>query len=425
MDLSFYIKTFGCKVNQYESQVMREKMKSLGFMEGDEATADVIIVNTCTVTSEADAKGRRFVKSVNKKNTANKVFVTGCSAVLEEDILLLDSIEAVYKVIDKERSKNIKEIMSSEFGIETDVPDTGERISGFEGHTRTFLKIQDGCSQKCSYCKVSIVRGPSVSRDRHQIIQEVSRLIDHGYKEIVLTGVCLGSWKEDKYGGLSSLLREIEKIEGDFRIRLSSIEPNHIDDELIDTISGSNRICRHLHIPLQSGSDRILKLMNRRYDTAKFEQVILKLRNKMPGIGITMDLITAFPGETDMDHLETVNFLKKIQPSRLHVFGYSDRKGTVASRLTDKVARGVKKARSEELIKAGKFAQVLFAGKFIGKFTKVLIESENRTGILMGYNGEYAQVSIKKSGDLIGKIIEVKPFGIDLGRLRLLAEKAA
>jgi threonylcarbamoyladenosine tRNA methylthiotransferase MtaB len=294
-------------------------------------------------------------------------------------------------------------ILGSLYGMEDTCFSVKEKVTGFESHNRAFLKIQDGCDQKCSYCKVNLVRGPSRSKEKREIIEELAALTLAGYREIVLTGICLGAWKGGSGEELSDLLGEIEKIGGDFRIRLSSIEPNCISSSLIDSISASKRICRHLHIPLQSGSDRILKLMNRRYDAAQFQEVVEEIRAKMPFVGITMDVISGFPGETDEDFQRTIDFIQRIRPSRMHVFGYSDRKGTPAFKMKDKVPSSEIKTRVNHLIGIGEKFQEDFCRKFIGKEVEVLVEERHA-----GYSGEYVKVKLGSSSAGEGSLIRVK-----------------
>ncbi|GAG39916.1 unnamed protein product, partial [marine sediment metagenome] len=244
---------------------MRESLARLGFQESVASEADVAIINSCTVTGKADSKTKRLIRKVKKDNPETKIFVTGCYVVFDDDIETVQKMPEVYKIVPNESKMELPRILGDLYGREGSRPREEEKVSGFDSHTRAFLKIQDGCDRKCSYCKVNLVRGPSRSKEKGKIIDELVQLVDSGYKEVVLTGICLGSWKGEKGEGLSDLLSEVDALGGDFRIRLSSIEPDCIDEGLIDLLAGSKRVCRHLHIPLQSGSDRILKLMNRKY----------------------------------------------------------------------------------------------------------------------------------------------------------------
>ena len=396
---TFTIKTLGCKVNQYESQVMREALIKLGFQESEASQADAGIVNSCTVTSKADSKTRKLIHKLKRDNSSMKIFVTGCCAVFEEDVKALKEMSEVYRVVLNKEKMTLPSEVSSVFRFSAESAPARERVSGFDSHTRAFLKIQDGCDQTCSYCKVNLVRGPSRSKEKNEIIEELKSLIGSGYKEIVLTGICLGAWKGTGGERLSDLVGDIEKAEGDYRIRLSSIEPDHIDDALIESIAASKRICRHLHIPLQSGSSKVLKAMNRKYNPVQFEKLIEKLRNKEPLIGITMDVIVGFPGETEEDFKETFDLISRVKPSRMHVFSYSDRKGTGSFEMKGKVPSGEVKKRSEKLIKLGEKLKSEFSRQFIGKEVEILVEKRSKYNTLEGYTGEYVKVkSVNLSG---------------------------
>ena len=391
MNRRFAIKTLGCKVNQYEEQVMRENLSSRGLIESKLGEADLFIVNSCTVTKEADRKTLKVIRKAKKDNPDVKVVVTGCFAVTPEDIARLKSMMEVDEVIPGDKKINLAGVLSeSSYKIDS----LKEEVSGFSGHTRAFLKIQDGCDQRCSYCKVNIVRGPSKSRSKDEILHEVKRLLREGYREVVLTGVCIGSWKDADGSSLETLVKDIDRLEGDFRVRISSIEPNHISSDFIDALFQSKKFCRHLHIPLQSGSDKVLRRMNRSYTTSDFKNLILKLRNKMPDIGVSIDVIAGFPGESKEDHSLTMDFLKEIKPSRMHVFKYSEREGTPAYEFDEEVPQVETKKRVNELIELGEVLKREFCRKFVGKEVEVLPEERTKKGFFEGYTGEYVRVRI-------------------------------
>ncbi|MEA3488962.1 MAG: tRNA (N(6)-L-threonylcarbamoyladenosine(37)-C(2))-methylthiotransferase MtaB [Candidatus Omnitrophota bacterium] len=408
----FAIKTLGCKVNQYEEQVLRENLQRFGFSESEPRTADIFIVNSCTVTGKADLKTRRLIRQVKRGNPEIKIFVTGCYAVFEKDIERLSYMPEVFKVIPAKDKLRLPVMIKDLFGIKRGDMGVREQISRFNSHSRAFLKIQDGCDQNCAYCKVSLVRGPSRCRDEREVIGEVTRLSKAGYREIVLTGICLGSWKGSKGQSISRLLKEMDGMDGMFRIRLSSIEPDLIDDLLIGTIAGSRRICRHLHIPLQSGSDRVLKRMNRRYDTERFRELIRNIRGQMPFAGITMDIITGFPGEDGTDFYRTMMLVKETKPSRLHVFKYSDREGTRSFDLEGKVHVRTAKERAKRLIEAGKELQAGFCRNFAGRRVEVLVEKKNGT-MLEGYTGEYVRARMEGYQASEGDLISIEVNDID------------
>ncbi|MFH1394828.1 MAG: tRNA (N(6)-L-threonylcarbamoyladenosine(37)-C(2))-methylthiotransferase MtaB [Candidatus Omnitrophota bacterium] len=410
--MKFCIKTLGCKVNQYEEQVLRENLSRIGFDETSAENADVAVVNSCTVTGQADSKTRNLIRKLKRENEKLKIFVTGCYAIFDEDIKNLKALPEVYKVISGKDKMKLPEIFSALFYEGKTAVNMEEGISSFGSHSRAFLKIQDGCGHKCSYCKVGLVRGPSRSRDERAIIDELVLLHKKGYNEIVLTGICLGAWTGSDDLTFPELLRKIDNLQGSFRVRLSSIEPDYVNDALIETFFSSRRICQHLHIPLQSGSDKILKLMRRRYCTKDFELLVYKLRSKMPLIGITMDVIAGFPGETETDFNETINFIDRIKPSRLHVFRYSDRKGTASFLLKDKVPVETTKRRVEELIGRAKLWEKEFSEKFIGKEVKVLVERQSNSDYMEGYTGEYVKMTLSgvtaREGELVS-VVYKKP----------------
>lgn len=408
MKRTFALKTLGCKVNQYEEQVIRENMLKAGFKEASADRADIFILNSCTVTDQADKKTVRLLRRVKKENPDVKICVTGCFAVFEKDIDLLKSLDEVDMVVPGKDKAKIAIKLSSDIepGIAGEI--VSEKITGFNTHTRAFLKVQDGCDQKCTYCKVNLVRGPSRSRSEEDIIREFKELLKAGYKEIVITGICLGSWKSPEGEGLEKIVNSITRIDGDFRIRLSSIEPNHVTEELMDAVSSSKKICKHLHIPLQSGSDSLLKRMNRRYQTKDFALLVGRLREKMPDIGISMDVISGFPGETEEDVKNTIAFIRKTKPSRLHVFKYSDREGTPSYNFIDKVPGDIAKKRVECLISEGNILQKEFCRRFKGRQVEVLVEDQCREGVLEGYTAEYVRVHLNGFEAYKGDIVCIK-----------------
>ena len=319
---TFLIKTLGCKVNQYESDKIRERLAMYGFREaGAPGRADIYIINSCTVTHKADRETRRLIRHFNHLNPASKIFVAGCYAETDKDRSELSKIGGITHLIRNKEKNDIPDIIAKEFNVRDKDPSRKDRTI-FTDRDRAFLKIQDGCDNRCAYCKVSMVRGQSVSRDESEILEEIGHLVSLGFKEIVLTGVCLGAWGGEKKEpqDLSYLLRSICRVEGDFRIRLSSIEPEYVTDDLIETISLSPKICDHLHVSLQSGSDEILRLMNRKYSAKQFAVLIKRIRKRIPKCAFTTDIIVGFPGEDDRAFRETSRFLSKVRPSRDHIF---------------------------------------------------------------------------------------------------------
>ena len=398
---SFYIKTLGCKVNQYESQLIRENFLRQGYVEAEDLdNADICVVNTCTVTSTSDSKSYRLINSGIKKNKC--VVMTGCLA--EDKDLDLSRLKGVKYIIKNKDKYRIPEIIEpSAVSLQPLA-----KISGLRGHTRVFVKIQDGCNNRCSYCKVRVVRGRSRSRPFKEIISECKGLIKSGTKEIVLTGICLGAYGRDisKDMDLSKLIAELCKIKGEWRLRLSSIEPKHMSTGLIAQLKKQKKLCRHLHIPFQSGDDHILKRMCRPYKRKDYLDIVNRLRAIDPDIAISTDMMVGFSGETEQMFQNTVDFINVVMPMRVHIFPFSRRKGTPAYDLKDNIDILVKRDRESRLAGITKKLLHEFANKFIGKDVEVLVESKKtKDGLLQGYTDRYIKVYIEGQDRLKGKLI--------------------
>ena len=367
-----FLYTFGCKINQYDTQVMIEKFRKSGFEFGvDILKSDIVIINSCTVTAEADRQCRQLIRKVLKNNSDARIILTGCYA------------ESQKMNIQKELS-GIEVIPSRALAVEavSKIPVKVQKIKHFDGHSRAFVKVQDGCNAFCSYCIVPYVRSHLYSRPESEVVSEVKGLVDYGYPEIVLSGIRLGLYEY----GLENLLKSLISIKGDFRIRLSSIEPTKISDGLIDILSSSaGKICPNLHIPLQSASDKILKSINRKYESSDFKNTLSKVYSKVPDAGITTDVIVGFPGETEKDFKKTYNFIEENNFSRLHVFRYSSRPGTKAALLNDRVSGEVIKDRSTILRRLDKEIQLKFLKKFNEKVRKAVLEGAKGTVITDNY----------------------------------------
>jgi threonylcarbamoyladenosine tRNA methylthiotransferase MtaB len=420
---TFYIKTLGCKVNRYEEQVIRENLLSAGMEESSEAP-DFIVVNSCTVTGKADAKTRGAIRGLKKRYPGARIVVTGCLTVLKGDIERLRRIEEVDTVVPNSEKGLLHRKLAGSAGLQP-APDSKFRgIAGFGPDSRAFLKVQDGCDQGCAYCKVHIVRGPSRSRESADVLEEFERLVRNGYREIVLTGICLGDWRGGGNMKLAGLLRLAGKVRGEYRIRLSSIEPNFIDQELVETVSATGRVCRHFHIPLQSGSDNVLRAMGRRYTANDFRRVVESIRALMPRAGISLDIISGFPGEDEDDFLRTLEFVRELAPSRLHVFSYSDREGTRACDMRDKVPARVIKERVSALMGLGEELQGTFCERFTGCEVEVLTERRMPDGALEGYSGEYVRTRITRPGLVRGELARGVVTEIDPVEKRLIIGEA-
>ena len=382
--------TLGCKANQYDTQSIRERFLSKGFWEVTDSNPSYFIINTCTVTSGADQKSRNIIRRCIQSNPKAKIIVTGC--LVEKDWYSLADIKGISLLVKK-----------SFFP---------EGISSFSQHTRAFLKIQDGCSNFCTYCKVALVRGKERSKDLKQVVKEAKRLVDCGYKEIVLTGICLGAYGRDLVPkkDLVDVIDTLVKIEGLTRIRLSSIEAADISLKLIRCLKRSKKFCRHLHIPIQSGDDQILKLMNRKYRSQEYKDLIAKLKRNILGISITTDCLIGFPQETEENFQNTINLVKKIMPLKTHIFPYSSRPGTKAAEFKNLVDSKVIRSRCKKLEMISKESQEKYMRKFLTRKVSVLIENnvKDNSNVLEGFTDNYLKVRVPFKPGLKNKIIQVR-----------------
>ncbi len=411
--------TLGCKVNQYETQVIRENLLKAGFKESEKnLPADIYVINTCTVTHKADQESLYYINRSQRLNPKAKIIVTGCLTELDKRIISRQKgIDLIVKNKDKYR---IAELLKGS-GRNNE-----SNITGFYKHTRAFLKIQDGCDNYCSYCKVPLVRGASRSRPLNEIVDEAEVLVKNGFKEIVLTGICLGSYGKDlgtcltgRQEGrgidLVSVIDELEKIKGLLRIRLSSIEAGDVTDELINRMAKSEKICRHLHIPIQSGDDKILKAMNRKYTCQDYLGLIRKIKKSIPKIAITTDVLVGFPGEKEDNFQNTVDLVKKIKPLKVHIFPYSERKATSAYDLKDKIPSNIIRDRMICLETTANKWALEFQKQFLNKKMEVLIEGmiKDKSGFWQGYTDNYLKVSVYSDRDIHNCILPVKLKYID------------
>lgn len=408
----FRIKTFGCKVNQYETQAIREALLSAGFQEAEDGQkADLGIVNTCTVTSKADKDSREALRRFIREDPDAEIIAAGC--YVEADPEVITAIDKRIKVVGNKDKLGIAGIVRGRRPLlredKQTTYDIRHTICEFKGHTKAFIKIQDGCNNFCSYCKVPHVRGRSKSRNPAEIEEEARQLIQNGYRELVLTGVCLGDFGKDLDGeaGLVQLVKRISDIEGGFRIRISSIELADVTDDLIDEMADSTKLCHHIHVPLQSGDDRVLKEMNRSYTVSEFIKRIEYIRSKISDIAITTDVIVGFPEEDELNFKNTLDAVDKIRPSRSHIFTYSPRKGTTAFDMKDNVSPGVKGRRFKELKELTDSLAEEFRQKAHHKRQRVLIENarDKRGGLLTGYTDTYIKVLVDGPDELMGRLI--------------------
>lgn len=394
--MKFNIITLGCKVNSYESNFMKEALVKNGFSFCNlNEKCDILILNTCTVTDTSDKKSLKEVRRLKRENPNAILVVCGCS--VQNDKTKYDDL-GINILMGNINKSNIVSIIEKYLDDKTPVEYVAKtRDLPFENmevdisdHTRAYIKIEDGCDNFCSYCIIPFVRGKKRSKDFSLVLREVEHLANNGYKEIVLTGIDTGGY-ESNGKDLTDLIHEMSKINGIERIRQSSIEITQINEKFINELKNNNKICDHIHIPLQSGSDSILKLMNRKYDLKYFFDKIDMIRSVRPDISITTDVIVGFPGETEEMFLETMETCKKINFSKIHAFPYSERKGTKASMMDGKVPESVKHERVKKLLELSDSLEKSYYDKFKGKKLDVLIEEVNEFGS-KGHTSNYLMV---------------------------------
>ena len=402
--MKFYIYTLGCKVNTYESNVMKDKLINNGYIEGNESDSDIYIINTCTVTNTSDNKSLKVVRRVIKNHPNSIVIVVGCMTQVNSKLLDDLNVSIILgnsgksKIVDyiEEYKKNNKPIIKIDDIMVSDFEDMC--LNNFN-KTRAFVKIEDGCENYCSYCIIPFARGKARSKKPEIVIEEVKNLIKEGHKEIVLTGIHTGHYGADLANySFSKLLNELINIDGLERLRISSIEITELDDDFMDVLKNSKILVDHMHIPLQSGSDEILKLMNRKYDKNYFINKIERIRSIRPDISITTDIIVGFPGETEDLFNETLETVNKIRFSKIHVFPFSLRKGTKAEELPNHIDDVTKKERVKKLINISESLEKEYFNKFVGKEIEFLPEIY-KEGYIIGHTGNY--LLIKKKGNIV------------------------
>lgn len=416
MNKTVALHTLGCKLNFSETAAIADQFIKNGFSVIDfDKKADVYVFNTCTVTENAEKECRQIVRRALRINPDAYVIVTGCYAQLRpEEISAIDGVNAVlgsnekFKVFEILNDFN-KTDMSCVFVSPTEnLNGFGKAVSNENvNRTRAFFKVQDGCDYKCSFCTIPLARGKSRSMEMGELIKEFKKIINDGYKEVILTGVNVGDYKNNSGDNLLSVLKNLIKIDGDFRIRISSIEPNLLLDEIIYLTAESEKLCKHFHIPLQSGSNEILKRMQRRYTIEDYKNLINKIKNLMPQAGIGVDVIVGFPGETDELFEETYNFLSNLPFSYLHVFTYSERPFTKAKSMSGKVPVEVRKKRNNSLRTLSDIKKNSFYNSLLGTTQRVLFESDNNNGIIKGFTSNYVRVACKFNSDFINTFQEI------------------
>ena len=423
--------TLGCKVNQTESEAVAQLFREAEYaVVSASEEAEVVVINTCTVTNTGDSKSRQIIRRMIKAHPESIIIVMGCYAqTAPGEILDIEGVDLVLGTQDRAKILEWIERVKKERQPQNAVHDIwqAEEFEELpqlreEERTRAFLKIQEGCNQFCTYCIIPYARGPLRSRLPENALAEAGRLAEAGYPEIVLTGIHTGFYGQDLKNGwnLARLVRELVKIPGLRRLRLSSIEPVEYTDELIESIVSSEKVCPHLHMPLQSGSDRILALMGRPYNLREYQDLLAKMRKQIPDLAVTTDIIAGFPGETQADHQAAAEFVKSCNFSRINVFPYSRRKGTPAADFPDQVLQKVKEERVQELLTIGRASQAAFISRFTGRPVEVLLEKVDKQGRAWGHTPHYIQVQLPagekekpwQPGQFVQIVLENKNIGV-------------
>lgn len=414
--------TLGCRVNVYESEAMAEKFIREGYevVESTES-ADVYVINTCTVTNVGDKKSRQIISRARRLNSDAVIAVVGCySQIAPEEVSKIEGVDVILGTRNKgdvvyyvNKAKDEGKMQLHVEGVLKNNKFEELNIEEYQDKTRAFLKIQDGCNRFCTYCIIPYTRGAVCSKDPNKVLEEVTKLAEHGFKEVVLSGIHTASYGldlEEKIN-LIDLIEKIENVEGIERIRIGSIEPAFFTEETIKKIKGFKKLCPHFHLSLQSGCDETLKRMNRRYTAKEYKDSVELLRETLEGVSISTDVIVGFPGETDKEFNDTYDFLRDIKLTKTHVFKYSERKGTKAATMENKIDGNVKDARSKLLIELSDKNEADFTEKFIGCDMEVLIETEakGKEGIFEGYTKNYIKVLVSGlTKESVGKIVSVK-----------------
>jgi len=393
-------KTLGCRLNQYETDALVTQFHQAGYQVVDYSkTADITVINTCTVTNQSDQKSRNTINHAARKNAGALVVVTGCMANNHKE--QLESNEKITYVVDNEHKSSIVSLVDAHFKGEVVHPESfAGDVFGFETvdqslHTRTSIKVQDGCDNFCTYCIVPSVRGRAVSRPLEEVLENIRRVVDNGFKEIVITGVNIGRYDYEQYN-LERAIEKMADLPGDFRIRISSMEPDGFGPDF-HKVFEHPKMAPHLHLCIQSGSDVILKKMRRMYTTSSFMEILDTFRKHIPDFNFTTDIIVGFPGESEEDFAETLKIAREARFSHIHTFRYSRRKGTRADGLENQVMERVKSDRSEVIRKVSEENRLLYMQQMIGEKQRVLIEKVDQKGLAHGYGEHYLPVQFPAS----------------------------
>lgn len=414
--------TLGCRVNHYETEAMAEKF----IREGYEVTefdnfADVYVINTCSVTNMSDKKSRQIISRARRTNESAIIAAVGCySQVASKEVSEIEGVDVVLGTrnkgdvvyyVNKARDEQKPQLMVGEVLKNKEFEELN--IEEYQDKTRAFLKIQDGCNRFCTYCLIPYARGTTCSKEPEKVLEEIKKLAEHGFKEIVLSGIHTASYGVDLEGNITliTLLEEIEKMDGIERVRIGSIEPSFFTDEVIGKMKNMKKLCPQFHLSLQSGCDETLKRMNRRYTAKEYEDAVNKIRENLNDASITTDVIVGFPGETEEEFNQTYDYLKRIKLTKTHIFKFSPRKGTKAADMLNQLDGIIKEKRSKLLIELNAKNEGNFSKSLIGRTLDVLIEQgvNTKPGIFEGYTRNYVKVELLNANeDMIGKIVSCK-----------------
>ncbi|MBR2593868.1 MAG: tRNA (N(6)-L-threonylcarbamoyladenosine(37)-C(2))-methylthiotransferase MtaB [Firmicutes bacterium] len=421
-DLKVASFALGCKVNQYESQAVGNLFRERGYILTDiDCSADIYVINTCTVTNLGDKKSRQLIRKCKRLNPDAFIAVMGCYAQVAPDEVF--AIEGVNLVLGTNDKSKIVDIIEENFDKNTRMKivrdikheKTFEPLTeGLpEGRTRAYIKIEDGCDRYCSYCIIPYARGPVRSRDMESIEKEAACLAENGFKEVVITGIHIASYgKDTKDANLIDVLKRIDSIEGIERIRIGSIEPYIVTEEFVGELKKIEKLCPQFHLSLQSGCDRTLKAMNRRYLSEDYRKALELIRKNIPDSAFTTDIIAGFPGETDQDFDECLEFAREMGFLKIHVFPFSSKKGTKAEKMSPQIPKKIKNERAKRLIEISARSTENFIGSYIGKTFPVLFEERNEDGLFSGYTKNYIHVLAESEDDIQNRILDVEITGI-------------
>lgn len=402
MGKKFKVVTLGCRTNQYESQAYTDQLLQLGYRKAQEAEeVDLCIVNTCTVTASADSSSRHEIRSLARQYPGAKIVVTGC---LAEQLTAMPGVSLIVPNAQKEELLNLAL-------PEEEIPEFA--ISHFEAHTRAFVKVQDGCNAFCTYCIIPYVRGRSRSRKLDEILEEVKNLVHNGFKEVVLTGINIGDFDGNSSEGqppvrLAELVRAVDAIPGLERLRISSIDPDEVDEELLEAVVNGKHTCPSMHIVLQSGSNAILKRMNRKYTKEIFLNTVERLKNAKPDFTFTTDVIVGFPGESEQDFQETLEMLSEVEFAKVHMFPYSRRERTRAALYPHQVPKEVMQERKQRVLRQAEEIAFSLRERYVGQRRSVLVESEDSAGQMSGHTDNFLTVVVEGDKSLANTLVEVK-----------------